>query len=113
MKQRAKKGARKTDAKPTFTMLAIACFDPLEWEKLKLVAADSADLHSSYLEWRIDVERLKIEMQAKGVLITEADMTVDELQNWCERNAVPINSSARSKYAMEKANNLLSEQNSP
>ena len=83
-------------------ILGVAWFSPHEWQKLKVVADDTDELHDTYDDWVRDAEMILREVTANGLVAKKVETTVEELQRWCTENRCRFDRAARAKYAAYK-----------
>lgn len=75
----------------------VAWYTPEQYEKLRQVAEDSEDLHSSYLDWTLEAAAA-----AKRAGVTHKVMIdVDEWRAWCQARGRRLNSESRAVYSSE------------
>jgi hypothetical protein len=79
-----------------------AWFKPEQWKALKYAAVDGDELEDTHPEWLLHLNRALRESRAKGMKVEPVEVDVKELVAWCQEQGIPLNSSARSRYAAEK-----------
>jgi hypothetical protein len=72
-----------------------------QWERLREVSEDRADLEDTWAEWIGDAEELLRGLGAKGIRAEKVDVDVEELVRWCQADQKPINAASRSAFAAE------------
>ncbi len=81
--------------------VGVAWYAEAEWQRLRQVAADPEVLEATYADWLKVVEKSLRELAASGVVAERVDVTVAELQQWCEQEGCRLDASARSAFAAE------------
>ncbi len=81
--------------------VGVAWYAEAEWQRLRQVAADPEVLEATYADWLKVVEKSLRELAASGVVAERVDVTVAELQQWCEQEGCRLDASARSGFAAE------------
>lgn len=80
----------------------LAWYSREQWAYLKQVSADSAQLEDSFDEWEENAETAIQKFIAQGMQIRKVKVDVNQLVKWCKKRKIPIDSAARSQYALEK-----------
>ena len=83
-------------------IFGVAWFKPEQWKALKYVSVDGDDLEETHSKWLLNANRALQELRARGVQVEPVEIEVKELVAWCKEQGIPLNSSARSRYAAEK-----------
>jgi hypothetical protein len=83
-------------------IFGVAWFKPEQWQALKKASADRDEMEETHSEWLINANHALRELRAQGVQVEPVEIDVEELVAWCQKQGVPLNSSARSRYAAEK-----------
>jgi len=93
---------RKTTESESQLVLGIAWYRRDQWSRLRELSLDADELEATYEEWLVwATERLE-ELKAKGVAAHKVDVDVEELLNWCWKNALPVAAPARAQFAAER-----------
>jgi hypothetical protein len=79
-------------------LVGIAWFDPVQWAKLKRVAADADQLDETHEEWQRNAERTERELATRGLALRRIPIDVDALVEWCRRQNKPVDGAARAEY---------------
>jgi hypothetical protein len=80
----------------------IAWYRPEQWERLREVSDDVADLEETYEAWLETAERIIREGHAAGVTIEKVDLDVEKALAWCNFHGLPMNTQSRSRYVSDK-----------
>ena len=99
MKRR--KPVRRSKAVEPPMIVGLGWYVPVEWAKLKQVAADSKALEDSYEEWLRGAERTEKSVARPGLVIRRQPIKVDELVAWCKAHKKAIDGAARAEYITE------------
>ena len=81
--------------------VGVAWYAEAEWQRLRQVSADPEVLEATYADWLTVVEKSLRKLAASGVGAERVDVTVTELQQWCELEGCRLDASARSAFAAE------------
>lgn len=73
-----------------------------QWERLRQVSDDRADLEEAWEEWVRTAEKSLRDIRARGIRVEKVDVDVEELVQWCQAKRQPINAASRSAFAAEK-----------
>lgn len=106
MARKRRKKYKKCLTPPDDVVIGVAWYELEQWEKLRLVAADPNLLEETYEEWVAMAENSLLKMTTTRVTLTRIFINTDKLVKWCEEQSVPINSSARARYAAMKLQEL-------
>lgn len=79
--------------------VGIAWFSSAEWQKLKAIADDRADLDDSYNDWVKAAEKILQDLASKGIAARKVETTIEELHRWCKAEKRKLDGAARSEYA--------------
>jgi hypothetical protein len=79
-----------------------AWFKPEQWRALKKASADREKMEETHSEWLLNANRALKELRAQGMRVEPVEIDVKELVAWCQKQGIPLNSAARSRYAAEK-----------
>jgi hypothetical protein len=83
-------------------IFGVAWFRPEQWQALKNASVDRKEMEKTHSEWLINANHALRELRAQGVQVEPVEIEVKELVAWCKEQGIPLNSSARSRYAAEK-----------
>ena len=104
---------RKTTESESQLVLGIAWYRRDQWSRLRELSLDADELEATYEEWLVwATERLE-ELKAKGVAAHKVDVDVEELLNWCWKNALPVAGPARAQFAAEHIGLKMGEERPP
>lgn len=89
---------RRQKPAPASSVLGVAWFDPLQYERLLEVAADRAKLFDRHEDWLANAERAvaRIPQRVKKVFVE-----VDAWVAWCQARELAMDSASRSRYVAE------------
>ena len=87
----------------------IAWYRPEDWQRLREISSDRADLEDTYEEWLDQAEDKFRKIRNAGMDVTKIFVNLDELKSWCEENNLDINADSRSNFAAVKLQELFSE----
>ena len=90
---------------PDFAV-GVAWYRPEEWEILRNAAIDRETLEETHAKWLKEAERVVKQLRKQGLQIVKIDVEMADLLLWCERQKIPVNAEARSKYAAFKVKQL-------
>jgi hypothetical protein len=83
-------------------VVALAWYKPSQWQRLKDISADAAELEGSYEEWKTHAVRAINRARALGRRIEKVEVDVEELLAWSRDLDLPVTSGTRAQYAAEK-----------
>lgn len=83
------------------TPVGIAWYERDQYPRLREVSADPEVLEGTYDEWLATAERTTAQLRAEGIAATPVRVDVEELVEWCGRQGVPVDGSARAGFAAE------------
>ena len=84
------------------TPVAVAWYQPDQWQKLLAVSVDKDKLEETYEDWRQEAERVIKELRRQGLHILKVDVNIEELVAWCQKKKIRVNGEARSQFAAYK-----------
>ena len=84
------------------TAVGIAWYLPEQWEKLRKISADRADLEETHAEWLAIATESLLNFKHMGITVQPVEVDVDELAHWCKRRKRPVNATARSRFVAVK-----------
>ena len=88
---------------PTTALIAIATYEPDQWEALLASAADRENLEDTWEEWNEGVEKLIAKFEAKSIPYVRVPLDVEEIKQFCEEQGIPNDGKARVNMAIRKA----------
>ena len=94
-------GKRRT-SKHQPVVVGAAWYRSDQWDRLKEVSEDRADLEETWEEWICTAEKSLRDLRARGIQVEKVDVDVEELMLWCSLKQQPINAASRSAFAAEK-----------
>ena len=83
-------------------VIGVAWYTPLQWKRLKKIAADPCQIDETYEDWLQSYDRIIRDLNARGMDARRVPVNVDELEKWCAKKNRPNDSSARSEFAVER-----------
>ena len=83
-------------------LVGLAWYRSDQWERLREVSEDRADLEETWEEWIRTAEKTLRDLQAKGVQAVKVDVDVEELVRWCQSKQQPVRGASRANFAAEK-----------
>ena len=89
--------------------LGVCWYTPEEFIKMKHAAIDGENFEDTYEEWRLFAEKTMTDLKKEDVKPQKVYVKTDDFRFWCEKNDLPIDGSARTRYVAEI---LKSENNS-
>jgi hypothetical protein len=89
-------------------LVGVAWYDPVQWAKLKQVAADSDRLEESHEAWLRMAERALQDLTAQGLDVRRVPLNVDALVQWCRDHNKVIDGKARAEYTSLIINGRIS-----
>lgn len=78
-------------------VLGVAWYTPEQYERLKSVADDRAQLHDSYFDWALEAQDAARRVGATHKVFLD----VDQLCAWCAARGKALDATSRSQYATE------------
>lgn len=81
----------------------IATYEPEQWEAFLASSTDRDALEDTWEKWNGGLHRLTAELDAKKVPYVLVELDVDEINEFCRREGVRNDGSARAKLARLKA----------
>lgn len=101
MGSRGRQGRRRRPTKKIAPVIAIAWFEPEEWDQLRQIAADGDQL-ASYEEWKTTEEANIRQLEREGVVVEKVVVDLSELKVWCDGNGLTLDRMARASFATHK-----------
>jgi hypothetical protein len=101
-----RKSRRRSPAVGPLQVVGIGWYDPVQWSKLKQIAADAAALDDTHEDWQRNAERTERELSRQGLMIRRVAIDVDALVAWCRARGKPVNGAARAEYTAEMVQRL-------
>jgi hypothetical protein len=86
-------------------VIVLAWYSEEQWNLLKRRAADAHLLDETYEEWLEEMNRLERRLKQEGNAMVKCFVDIGELEQWCQKENVPLDGKARSQYAAEVARN--------
>jgi hypothetical protein len=84
-------------------VVAMAWYRADQWDQLRRVSADRANLEDTYEEWRVGAEKAERQLRREGMPVLCVLIDVDSLAAWCETRKMEVDGASRSQYAAEMA----------
>jgi len=81
----------------------IATYKPEQWEAFLASATDRNALDDTWEKWNAGLHKLTAEFDAKKVPYVLVQLDVDEINEFCRREGIRNDGSARAKLACLKA----------
>jgi hypothetical protein len=81
----------------------LAWYSKEQWKLLKRRAADAHLLDETYDEWLEEMTRLGRRLKREGKSIVKCFVDIVEIELWCQKENVPLDAKARSRYVAELA----------
>jgi hypothetical protein len=78
--------------------MGIAWYTKKQWQILKEVADDSADLDETYKDWKKNAKKLIKGIKQAGDIPDKINIDMKKLKKWCAQNSKPIIQKSRSEY---------------
>jgi hypothetical protein len=82
--------------------VGLAWYRADQWEQLRDVSADKAQLEERFSEWLAHAEAKLKELRALDINVLAVPVDVGDLISWCRERARPVNEDSRSAYTLEK-----------
>lgn len=80
----------------------ILWWKPKQWKKAKKISADSHVFDNTYREWKESAEETLKKFRDRGITVYKVEIDLDELEQWCKNENIPLDSQARSRFVSEK-----------
>jgi hypothetical protein len=87
-------------------VVGFAWYRPDQWQRIREISADAADLHDSCIEWLLSAEERFQELRSSGLRVEKVDVRSEALIRWCDERGLEINGEARSRYVAERLSEL-------
>ena len=88
-------------------IVGIACYKRDQWKSLMTSAVDSKNLESTWKDWQTSKNKLKKELESKGLNVKDILIDIRELNEYCRAQNLPNNSKTRSKYVTDLLNESI------
>ena len=82
--------------------VGIAWYKRDQWQLLLDVSVDRDELEATYAEWKKDAEKAVEQLRQGGLDVVKVNVRIEELLDWCQSQNLPVNATARSKFAAHK-----------
>ena len=89
--------------------IAIAWYNPEDWERLREISDDSDELEETYEEWIFQAEKAFMDLRSAGMDATKIYIDLDELLGWCKEKNLKIDAGSRSNFTSFKLQELYTE----
>jgi hypothetical protein len=89
-------------------VIGVAWYRPEQWQRVRNISTDAADLEDTYDEWLRVAEEKLAELKAAGFRVEKVDVHSENLIFWCNEQGLEVNAQARSRYAVEKLRERVS-----
>ncbi len=86
--------------------IGIAWYRKDQWDLLRILSADGADIEQTYEEWEAVAITRTEEMELAGAVVSRVDMDIREVAAWCRRKGVPLDGDARARYCADRMRKL-------
>ena len=87
------------------TFVGLAWYRPEQWQRLREISVDRAELEDTHREWLRNSEKAIRELNRNGIESVKVPLDVEELLHWCQSQNLPVDAEARSRYVTEKMQN--------
>jgi len=77
----------------------VACFSREQWPLLLRTAEDADNLEPTWEDWHDSLQERKRALKAKGIMLEEVPLDVDEFNKYCASRHIPKNAGSRAGYA--------------
>ncbi len=98
-------------------VIGVAWYRKEQWDRLRQVCPDGADLEERFDDWYEHGVRsfreLAEQCEPKGMRLVKVDVDIEELLRWCAANGLTPDGQARSRFAAEKASEISPDQSGP
>lgn len=88
---------------PSATAVGICWYAREEYARARELSVDGDEFHETYEQWERNALQLVRKLRGVGVQVCKVPIVLDEVLAWCAERSKPFDSSARSEYAMEWA----------
>ena len=65
------------------------------------IMVDSAENFNTWENWKIAIDQNKVDLGMEGVEAVEIAVDLDVFKEWCSREGLPLDGSARARFAGE------------
>jgi hypothetical protein len=93
-----KAARRKEKQKRANVKIGVAFYRPEQWQRLREISTDCADLEKTYEKWLAVSEATRAHFTENGIRFEIVTVDVDELEAWCRQESLPVDGSARSQF---------------
>jgi hypothetical protein len=81
--------------------LAVAWYREADWPRLRAISVDRDKLEDTHADWLRMAEQNLAELAKAGLLAEPIEVTVEELEAWCQHRRREVDGSARAEFATE------------
>jgi hypothetical protein len=79
--------------------IGICWYEEADYERLKAIFVDGAQLPRTFQEWQQKAEQLRQSRIAQGEVVVKAYIDPDSFPSWCAARGLDVNASSRMHYA--------------
>lgn len=97
---------------PEKVVMGVGWYRPEQWKLLRQISADVNELEKTHAEWLAIAEKAVKDLKRQGLSIIKVDVDVEELRNWCGRQGLPIDASARAQFISLETQKMVENQES-
>jgi len=83
-------------------LIGIAVYKIEDWKRLLEISEDTHNLEKTWSEWNENIHKLEDKLTNEGIKFKEILIDLNELQNYCNRQKLRINSESRAQFVLEK-----------
>lgn len=94
-------------------VVGVAWYTPEQWERLKLVAADSEALDETHKDWLKNATGQVRWLKQQGFQVVRVPIEVDEWVAWCQQNGKALDGAARSEFTAQTVSGRSKGSSSP
>nr|CAP47547.1 putative integron gene cassette protein [uncultured bacterium]CAP47598.1 putative integron gene cassette protein [uncultured bacterium] len=88
-----------SESSSSVDQVVVGWYSPRQWDRLLEIADDPANLGQSYTDWRRRADAAYRELRSQGTAVTKIRIDVEDLLQWCDEQAIPVNAESRTRYA--------------
>src|SRR5438128_1613404 len=98
----------KNESDSSHVVAGVAWYRPEQWQRLREISEDAANLEETYESWLSEAEKIMRERPLGNLRMEKVDVDVEQLLAWCNDQGLEVNSKSRAQYVAEKCRNHAS-----
>lgn len=81
--------------------LGIFCYKKEQYQDIKRMSTNAADMDATWEEWVLNKENAKRELAKSGVIGVDVEVDIFDIINYCQEHGLPMNGKSRARYVSE------------